>query len=422
MSIPVKQSFFGWHVVSATFILAVFGWGVGFYGPPVFLQIVVQRTGWPMALVSAAVTVHFLAGAVVVANLPRLYKKLTVPVVTSTGAAFLSLGIIGWSIANHPLFLFAAAVLSGIGWVGMGAAAVNAIIAPWFVRSRPAALSMAYNGASIGGVVFSPLWVVLIVSMGFTFAAITVSAVMVFIVITLSAMVFSKTPEQLNQAPDGDNIDLAVNVQAIEKSNPPLQSTAPKNLWKSRHFVTLSAGMALGLFAQIGLIAHLFSIFTPVMGAQKTGLIMGGATIFAIIGRTLTGWIMPVSANRRMIAAASYTVQIIGSVALILSGAENSGLMIAGALIFGLGIGNATSLPPLIAQHEFTKTDAARAVPLIVAISQASYAFAPAIFGMLRSLSDTTVFIAATIIQCAAIGAFLSGAAKLRQKPANISA
>ena len=41
----------------------------------------------------------------------------------------------------------------------MGAAAINAIVSPWFVRTRPAALSMAYNGASIGGVIFSPLWV-----------------------------------------------------------------------------------------------------------------------------------------------------------------------------------------------------------------------------------------------------------------------
>ncbi|MFA1637595.1 hypothetical protein ACDY95_29385, partial [Achromobacter ruhlandii] len=42
------------------------------------------------------------------------------------------------------------------------------------------------------------------------------------------------------------------------------------------------------------------------------------------------------------------------------------------------GIGNATSLPPLIAQAEFAREDAARVVPLIVALSQGAYAFAPA--------------------------------------------
>jgi MFS family permease len=70
--------------------------------------------------------------------------------------------VLGWAIAKEPWQLFAAALLSGAGWAAMGAAAVNAIVTPWFVRTRPSALATAYNGASIGGVVFSPLWVTLI--------------------------------------------------------------------------------------------------------------------------------------------------------------------------------------------------------------------------------------------------------------------
>lgn len=52
------------------------------------------------------------------------------------------------------------------------------------------------------------------------------------------------------------------------------------------------------------------------------------------------------------------------------------------APLFGLGIGNATSLPPLIAQQEFPSAETTCVVPLIVAISQASCAFAP---GSVRS-------------------------------------
>ena len=56
-----------------------------------------------------------------------------------------------------------------------------------------------------------------------------------------------------------------------------------------------------------------------------------------------------------------------------------------GVLLFGSGIGNATSLPPLIAQTEFSREDALRVVPLITALSQAAYAFAPVLFGLLRA-------------------------------------
>ncbi len=65
-------TFHGWRVVAAAFVIAVFGWGIGFYGPPVFLSVVRETRGWPLILISTAVTVHFLIGAVVGANLPTL--------------------------------------------------------------------------------------------------------------------------------------------------------------------------------------------------------------------------------------------------------------------------------------------------------------------------------------------------------------
>jgi hypothetical protein len=55
------QAYFGWKVVGAAFVLTVFGWGIGFYGPSVFLRTLHDDRGWPIALVSAAITAHFLA-------------------------------------------------------------------------------------------------------------------------------------------------------------------------------------------------------------------------------------------------------------------------------------------------------------------------------------------------------------------------
>ena len=199
--------FFGWRVVAGTFVLAVFGWGLGFYGPPVYLHAVQEARHWSVALVSSAVTVHFLVGAVVVANLPALYRRFGLPTVTKVGAIVLALGVLGWAVAREPWELLLATLLSGAGWVAMGAAAVNAIIAPWFVHKRPAALATAYNGASIGGVVFSPLWVLAIASFGFPMAAAVIGAVMVVTIWLLADLVFSRTPQNTGQVPDGEPVD-----------------------------------------------------------------------------------------------------------------------------------------------------------------------------------------------------------------------
>ena len=128
-----RGMFFGWRVVGAVFVLATFGWGLGFYGPPVYLHAVRESRDWPLSLVSAAVTVHFLFGALIVANLPKLYRSFGVAAVTKTGCGALAFGITGWALAKEPWQLFAATLFSGGGWVTMGAAAVNAIVS----ASRP---------------------------------------------------------------------------------------------------------------------------------------------------------------------------------------------------------------------------------------------------------------------------------------------
>lgn len=411
MALPASapRPFFGWHVVAATFLLATFGWGVGFYGPPVFLYAVTARTGWPVALVSAAVTLHFLLGAGVVANLPRLYRRFGVPLVTVTGSVLLALGTVGWALAAEPWQLFAAALASGAGWVAMGAAAVNALVAPWFDLRRPAALGMAYNGASLGGVIFSPLWIALIAGIGFAPAAIAVGGVMVAVVVGLSVLVFRRTPEGMRQTPDGAE-------GAVPRPQSPQGGSTPRrSFFRDRRFLTLAAGMMLGLFAQIGLLAHLFSLLVPVLGEGLTGFAMGGATLAAILGRSLVGWVMPASADRRLVACASYGVQVIGSLLFLLA-AGAGGLWLAfGIALFGLGVGNATSLPPLIAQQEFSAAETARVVPLIVAIGQAGYAFAPAAFGLLRGIGEVdatesgALFVCAAAVQLAAIGCLLLG-------------
>ena len=55
--VKTPRYFYGWNVVGAAFVLAAFGWGMGFYGPPVFLSVVSAARGWPLSLVSTAVTI-----------------------------------------------------------------------------------------------------------------------------------------------------------------------------------------------------------------------------------------------------------------------------------------------------------------------------------------------------------------------------
>jgi hypothetical protein len=108
-------------------------------------------------------------------------------------------------------------------------------------------------------------------------------------------------------------------------------------------------------------------------------------------------------------------VQITGALVLIAAAGANIPLLLVGVLLFGLGIGNVTSMPPLIAQVEFVKDDVPRVVALVVAIGQGTYAFAPAAFGLIREFAAQGgaaaphVFAAAALVYALGIGALLIG-------------
>jgi MFS family permease len=408
MSIPAESApaaFFGWRVVWAAFAIAVFGWGVSFYGPPVFLEAIHERRSWPVSLVSAAVTCHFLFGALAVANLAALHRRFGLVAVTRAGALATAVGVGGWALAHEPWELFAATLVSGFGWAATGGAAINAMVSPWFARRRPAALSAAYNGASVGGAVLSPLWVALIAMLGFAGAVAVVGGAMVLTVWSLSGRYLGRTPAAMGLAPDGDMADARAPIRKANATG----SLPGARLWQSWRFVTLATASSLGLFAQIGLIAHLFSLMVPALGAQLAGFAAGLATACAIAGRTGLGWMLPPGANRRRALAANHGLQLCGSLMLLAANGTNVTLLLLGVVVFGLGLGNATSLPPLIVQQDFAPADAPRAVALVTACSQACYAFAPAAFGGLRDVtgSGAPLFIVAAAVQLTAAAVIL---------------
>jgi MFS family permease len=282
----LNRMFFGWHVVGGAFAVAVFAFGIGFYGPPIFLETLHRTRGWPVSLISAAITVHFLFGALIVANLATLHRRFGMSAVTCAGAVLTALGLLGWALSREPWQLFAATLASGAGWGMTSGAALNAMVSPWFVRRRPAALSMAFNGGSMGGVIFSPLWVALIAGLGFPWAAACVAAVAMVTLWLVASRYLTRTPADMGLLPDGDIAD--ANGPAARKGR---EGAAPLGRpWRDRRFATLAAVASLSLFAQIGLIAQLFPCLCSRWVKRARALRWASRLPVRLAGARSSGW------------------------------------------------------------------------------------------------------------------------------------
>src|SRR6266508_1000831 len=136
----------GWRVVWTAFVVAVFGWGIGFSGPGIYVAALHRIHGWSIATISLAITGHFLVSAALIGCLPDAYRRFGVARITIGGVLLTSAGAVAWTNALQAWQLVPALLLSGAGWAAMSGAALNAMVAPWFERDRPKAISIAFNG------------------------------------------------------------------------------------------------------------------------------------------------------------------------------------------------------------------------------------------------------------------------------------
>ena len=142
---------------------------------------------------------------------------------------------------------------------------------------------------------------------------------------------------------------------------------------------------------------------TSLVGVLGVAFGFGEAPVaqHAVAGRTLFGWVLG-DRDRRVVASVNFALQACGTGLLTLG--SGASVLLCGCILFGLGVGNLTSLPPLIAQKEFAAGDVGRVVALITAINQAVFALAPAVLGALRDL-EGSYKVAFGLAACAQIAA-----------------
>jgi len=152
-------------------------------------------------------------------------------------------------------------------------------------------------------------------------------------------------------------------------------------LLRTPAFVTTSMPFALALTAQVGFLTHQVAFLSPMIGTLAAGWAVGLTTFAAVVGRIAAGLLVD-RFNRRAVASVNFILQAFGMG--ILAATTERSMLYLGCLLFGAGVGNATSLPGLIVQQEFPRQHFARIVSLVVAINQFSFAFGPTLLARLE--------------------------------------
>jgi MFS family permease len=364
----------GWRIVAVCFLVATFGWGLGFYGQSVYLAELQRSQGWPTSLISTATTFFYLFGALLVAFISEAVRSfgprncLLGGVVTMAAAAVL-LGEV-----TAPWQLYAVNALLAFGWAGTSLGIITNTLGLWFDKKRGMAISLALNGASFGGIVGVPLLVAAIGRFGFSGAMTAAAATMLVLIVPVILIFVGRPP---------GHGSIAAELTAADAAS---ASRIRAQAFRDVAFLTVSIAFALVLFAQVGFIVHLISFLDPLIGRERAAIAVAMLTAMAMAGRVLFSTVID-RLNQRLASAISFASQAVALAIIIHS--RNDLVLIAACALFGFSVGNLITLPALIVQREFDPRSFGVLISLITAINQITYAFGPGIIGLLRDASGS---------------------------------
>jgi nitrate/nitrite transporter NarK len=94
--------FHGWNVVAATCVMACVSFGLGFYGPAVYVAALQRLHGWSAAAVSAPVTLDYVAGALLTLRIGHAYERFGPRVVVAGGSVAMAAGLTALAGSRTP--------------------------------------------------------------------------------------------------------------------------------------------------------------------------------------------------------------------------------------------------------------------------------------------------------------------------------
>lgn len=375
--LPVRKPpiFYGWYIVFAAFVVMTVSAGFGFYNLSVYLDAFVAERGFSVGYTSAATAVFFISGGVSGLGIGWLIEKYDPRWTIFSGAIIAGtvLSLAGGVTELWHLYLFYA--LFGTGYSACALLPCTTLVARWFERKRSVALSFASTGLSLGGILLTPVSAELIERLGLAAASPWLGAGLFFGIAPIAVLLFRPSPASMGLGPDGD---------------PPHDHTkgpAPKangvhydHAVRSRFFVLATMTFMASMMAQVGSIAHQFSLVAGRTADKDTAAlavsIMASASI---AGRLLGGWALPHISSRGFMAAL-----LVGQVcALTLYAfASTPAALLGVAALFGMTVGNLLMMQPLLVAEAFGTVSYARIYSTSQLFTTLGVASGPAVFGL----------------------------------------
>jgi MFS family permease len=284
--------YYGWLIIGVAFVTMAIGVSArtafSLLMPPL-----IDEFGWDRGLAAGAFSFGFLVSAILSPIVGRVIDTRGPRIVILSGVALMSAGLLLAPLIRTPWQFYATlGVLVGAGANMMTYTAHSQFLPNWFVRRRALAVSIAFAGAGVGGIVLLPWLQSIIVNDGWRTSCWMIGLLALLVVAPLNLLV-RKRPEDIGLLPDGGpSADAATGARPSNIVDPVWAATewTLARALRTTRFWWIVIGYFCALVAWYAIQVHQTKYltevgFTPIVAAWA----LGAVSVVAIPGQISLG-------------------------------------------------------------------------------------------------------------------------------------
>jgi len=315
--------------------------GVVHFGFTAVIEPITEEFGWSYAQVSLASSLRGLEMGLLAPLVGFLTDRWGPRKLVFGGSILVGLGLLALSRVSSLGMFYLAFVLIAIGMSTCVGTVLITAVANWFRRKAGIATGIAVSGFGLGGLLV-PLVTMLVDTLGWQTAMLSLSLGMIVIVMPLSLLLRHK-PEQYGYLPDG-NISTSLETSELHASAEIVETNIPaKQALKSSAFWYISLASMCHSFVVGAVITHIMPFLSSVGIIRSTSsLVALVLPVVSICGRLGAGWLGDRLGERRVYAVA-FALMAIGMLCFGFVAGGMMWLLVPFVIVFSFGWGSSVT-------------------------------------------------------------------------------
>ncbi len=293
--------YYGWIVVAVALVTL----GMGYTARAIFSLLytpILDEFGWDRGLTAAIFSVGFVSAIVYAPLIGFSIERFGPQIVMPIATILVATGFVLATVATEPWHFMVNVGVLVVGMTTLLAFNGPFIFVPkWFEANRALALGIMSSGVGVFGVIVLPAFQWMIDAYDWRTACLVYAAMLVVVIVPLTAVLQRRAPEDLGLLPDGRPHEHVPNTASTTK--PQVRLIVVDQKWaavewtlaraiRTLRFWLVATAFFTSLFAWYALVVHQTQYLRDTgFDATTAAFALGLVPVFGIAGQICLGWL-----------------------------------------------------------------------------------------------------------------------------------